>query len=172
MNRLAAVAVLTVLFFPPAFAPAQAQGAPGNQVKIGALVIDAPWLRATPSGAKVAGGYLKVTNTGTEPDRLVGGTLPVAGSVEVHEMTMAGNVMQMRRIEGLEIKPGATVELKPGDYHLMFMDLKDGLKAGGTIKGTLVFAKAGTVEIQYTIAPIGAASPDAKKPAPGGHGSH
>lgn len=139
------------------------------QVKVGSLVIEAPWLRATPSGAKVAGGYVKITNTGTAPDRLVGGTLPIAGQVEVHEMSMADNVMQMRRLDGLEIKPGATVELKPGGFHLMFMELKDGLKAGQTIKGTLVFEKAGTVEVEYLVAPIGAATRDAKKPATGGH---
>lgn len=139
------------------------------QVKIGSLLIEAPWLRATPSGAKVAGGYLKITNTGSAPDRLVGGSLPIAGQVEVHEMSMVDNVMKMRRLDGLEIKPGATIELKPGGFHLMFMELKDGLKAGQTIKGTLVFEKAGTVEVEYLVAPIGAATRDAKQPATGGH---
>ncbi len=93
--------------------------------KAGALTIEAPWARATPGGAQVAGGFMKITNTGSEPDRLVGGTVPFAGRFEVHEMTMDGGVMKMRELsKGLEIKPGETVELKPGGYHVMFMDLK------------------------------------------------
>jgi hypothetical protein len=124
--------------------------------KAGALVIEAPWTRATPGGAKVAGGYLKITNTGSTPDRLIGGTFPSAASVEVHEMSMTDGIMRMRRLEkGLEIAPGASVELKSGRYHLMFMGLSKGLEAGGTIKGTLVFEKAGPVEVEYRIAPIG-----------------
>ena len=135
--------------------------------KIGALVIEAPWARATPGGAKVAGGYLKITNTGKEADRLIGGSLPIAKEVEVHEMAMADNVMKMRRLpNGLEIKPGKSVELKPGGYHIMFMGLTSGLKAGQTVKGTLVFQKAGTVEVEYRVAPIGAQS------GGGGHASH
>ena len=126
---------------------------------IGALVIEAPWARATPGGAKVAGGYAKITNTGKEPDRLIGGRLAVAKDVEVHEMTMADNVMKMRRLaDGLEIKPGQSVELKPGGYHLMFMGLSSAPKAGQPIKGTLVFQKAGAVEVEFRIAPIGAQS--------------
>jgi copper(I)-binding protein len=141
-----------------------AQHAPPTY-KVGSLVIEAPWARATPAGAKVAGGYLKITNKGQQPDRLVGGSLPVAAAVEVHEMKMADGVMKMRRLEkGLEIKPGQTVELKPGSYHLMFMGLREGLKDKQTIKGTLVFEKAGSVEVEYRVAPIGAKS--------GGHMGH
>ncbi len=122
----------------------------------GALVIEAPWTRATPGGAKVAGGFLKITNTGRTPDRLIGGTLPPAASVEVHEMSMSDGIMKMRRLEkGLEIAPGASIELKPGSYHMMFMGLSEGLTAGGTIRGTLVFEKAGTIGVEYRIAPIG-----------------
>ncbi len=139
-------------------------------VRVGDLLIEGPWARATPGGAKVGGGYVKITNTGAMPDRLIGGSLPAAGSVEVHEMRMANNVMEMRRVDGLEIKPGQSVELKPGGYHLMFMELKEGLKAGQTLKGTLVFEKAGTVQVEFFVAPIGAASRDAKTPSKGAHG--
>lgn len=138
--------------------------------KVGALVIEAPWARATPGGAKVAGGYMKITNAGTEADRLIGGSLPIAGEVEVHEMAMTGDVMKMRRLsEGLEIKPGASVELKPGGSHLMFMGLRGALKAGQPVKGTLVFQKAGTVEVEYRVAPIGAQSGGG---GGGGHSHH
>jgi uncharacterized protein YcnI len=131
----------------------------GKTYKAGALVIEGPWARATPGGARVGGGYVKITNTGKAPDRLIGGSLPIAGSVEVHEMAMSGDVMKMRQLEhGLEIKPGQTVELKPGGSHLMFMNLTGGLKAGETVKGTLKFEKAGTVEVEFRVAPIGAQS--------------
>ena len=134
--------------------------------KVGPLVIEAPWARATPGGAQVGGAYLKITNTGAEADRLIGGSLPIAASVEVHEMSMTDGVMKMRKLEkGLEIKPGQTVELKPGGYHIMFMGLREGLKQGQPVKGTLVFEKAGTVEVEYLVAPIGAQSGDARQEA-------
>ena len=135
--------------------------------KVGPLVIEAPWTRATPGGAQVGGAYLKVTNTGAEADRLIGGSLPTAASVEVHEMSMTNGVMKMRKLEkGLEIKPGQTVELKPGGFHIMFMGLREGLKQGQPVKGTLVFEKAGSVEVEYVVAPIGAQSGSAPQKHP------
>ena len=100
-----------------------------------------------------------ITNAGPTPDRLVGGSFPLAAKVEVHEMRMEGDVMRMKPVEGgLEIGPGATVELKPGGYHLMFMDLKEPLKEGETIKGTLVFEKAGSVAVEYAVRGMGGAA--------------
>ncbi|KAB0268088.1 DUF1775 domain-containing protein [Microvirga brassicacearum] len=119
---------------------------------VGAITIEQPWSRATPAGAKVGGGYLRVTNAGKEPDRLIGGTFPLASRVELHEMSMTDNVMRMKQLPGgLEIKPGETVELKPGGYHFMFLELRDGLRDGQTIKGTLAFEKAGPVEVEYVV---------------------
>jgi uncharacterized protein YcnI/copper(I)-binding protein len=138
---------------------AQGASAPAT-VKAGSLTLEQPWSRATPSGAKVGGGYLRITNTGMAPDRLTGGSLPLASKVEVHEMRLEGDVMRMKAVEGgLEIKPGATVELKPGGFHLMFMDLKEPLKEGQTLKGTLTFEKAGPVEVEYTVRGMGGAAP-------------
>lgn len=132
-------------------------GAAAASFKVGALVIDAPWTRATPGGAKVGGGYLRITNTGTTPDKLVGGSLTEAGRFEVHEMAVKDGVMTMRPLTaGLEIAPGQTVELKPGGYHVMFMDLKAPLTEGQSVKGTLVFEKAGTVDVTYEVRGIGA----------------
>jgi uncharacterized protein YcnI/copper(I)-binding protein len=140
-----------------------------NVFKAGALTIEAPWARATPGGAQVAGAFMKITNNGAEPDRLVGGTVPFAGRFEVHEMAMDGGVMKMRELsKGLEIKPGETVELKPGGYHVMFMGLKSGLKEGQTVKGTLVFEKAGKVEVEYRVGPVGGGAPAGG----GGHKHH
>jgi uncharacterized protein YcnI/copper(I)-binding protein len=146
-----------------------AAAAEARVYKAGALTIEAPWSRATPGGAKVAGAFMKITNNGTEPDRLVGGSVPFAGRFEVHEMAMEGGIMKMRHLgKGLEIKPGETVELKPGGYHLMFMDLKQGLKEGQTVKGTLVFEKAGKVDVEYKVGPIGGGAPKGA----GGHSHH
>jgi copper(I)-binding protein len=123
---------------------------------LGSLQISQPWSRATPKGATTAAGYLKITNTGTTSDRLIGGSSPVAGRVEVHEMSMDKGVMKMRPVkDGLEIKPGASVELKPGSYHVMLIDLKQPIKKGDHIKGALTFEKAGSVDIEYTAVGIG-----------------
>jgi len=126
---------------------------------VGNLKIGHPWARATPKGASVGGGYLKITNTGTAADRLVGGSTDIAGSFEVHEMKMEGSVMKMRPVAGgLEIKPGQTVTLDPSGYHVMFVGLKDQLKQGERFKATLEFAKAGKVDVDFAIEGIGAKS--------------
>jgi hypothetical protein len=79
-----------------------------------------------------------------------------AGKFEIHEMKMTAGVMQMRPLpDGLEIKPGETVEFKPGSYHFMFTGLKQPLQQGQSVKGTLVFEKAGTIEVEYKVEPIG-----------------
>ncbi|MFL5111193.1 MAG: DUF1775 domain-containing protein [Microvirga sp.] len=141
----------------PTLKVAATAAAAGPAYRVGALVVEAPWSRATPGGAKVAGGYMRITNAGTEPDRLIGGSLPAAARFAVHEMSMQGEVMRMRPLEtGLEIKPGATVELKPGGYHIMFMDLTEPLKEGQTLKGTLLFEKAGAVTVEYAVRGIAA----------------
>ena len=151
-------------------APAASQT---KSYRLGELLIEAPWTRATPGGAQVAGGYVKITNKGTEADRLIGGSLPMASSVEVHEMSMTDGIMKMRRLEnGLEIKPGQTVELKPGGHHIMFMGLSEGLKEGRTVKGTLAFEKAGSIEVEFRVAPIGATTGGAPGGASGTQHKH
>jgi len=148
MRKFAIAAALAVML--------GAGPAAAHDYKIGSLQVVHPWARATPNGAKIGGGYLKVVNNGTEPDRLVGGTSAVADRFEIHEMSMEGGVMRMRPLAGgLVIAPGATVELKPGGLHLMFVNLKQPLKAGERVKGTLVFEKAGTVEVEYKVEPMG-----------------
>lgn len=126
----------------------------------GPLKIEQPWTRATPAGAKVAGGYVAVTNTGATPDRLLGGSSEIAGKVEIHEMAVNNGVMTMRGLpDGVELKPGAKTELKPGGYHIMFMDLKRQLKEGETVKGTLIFEKAGPVPVEFSVQSVGARAP-------------
>jgi copper(I)-binding protein len=149
----------------PPVQQAQMQHAPQHMpaartFKIGDIVIEAPWVRATPQGAQVAGGFMKITNTGKEPDRLVGGMLDHASRFEIHETTMVDNVAKMRPLpNGLEIKPGATIELKPGGFHVMGMELHGGYTQGQTIKGSLIFDKAGTVSVEYVVGPMGGPAP-------------
>ena len=127
--------------------------------KVGDITVAQPWTRATPGGAKVAGGYLNITNSGAAADKLVGGSTDIAGRFEVHEMSMNGGVMQMRPLnEGLELKSGQTVELKPGGYHVMFLDLKRQLKQGETVKATLQFEKAGKVDVTFKVGSVGGGS--------------
>jgi periplasmic copper chaperone A len=136
--------------------------APGlaQTYKVGAIEIEQPWARATPKGATIGAGYMKITNSGTEPDRLLGGSVAFARRFEVHSMTMEQGVMKMREVkDGLEIKPGETVELKPGGYHVMFVDLKEPLKPGEDVSVTLKFAKAGTIDVKYPVEAIGASGP-------------
>ena len=165
LPRLALLSLLTAFSATAPLAEAQERG-PGPY-QAGAILVEAPWSRATPGGAKVAGGYLRITNRGTEPDRLLGGSAAVAGRFEVHEMSNDGGVMRMRPVEGgLAIPPSATVELKPGGFHAMLMDLRQPLKEGDVVEGTLVFERAGTVAISYRVGGIGA------KDAGTGHAHH
>ena len=138
---------------------------------VGALKIHDPWSRATPKGAPVGGGYLTITNTGTTPDRLIGGSTAVSKGFEIHEMTMDKGVMKMRMMpNGVEIKPGETVTFKPSGYHLMFTGLKSQLTKGEHVDATLKFEKAGEVKVQFDVAGIGAMSADGSKPAGEGGG--
>ena len=126
------------------------------------IVIRDPWLRATPKGAPVIGGYATITNRGTSPERLVGASLPVASGAKVHTMTMDNGVMRMRALDGgLPIAPGATVTLSPGGTHLMFGAPTAQVREGTSLAGTLVFEHAGAVPVTFAVGAIGA------KAAPG-----
>ena len=100
-----------------------------------------PWVRGTVAGQKATGMFAQITSTAG--GKLVSASSPVAGVVEVHEMVMDGNVMKMRAVTGLELPAGKAVELKPGGYHVMLMDLKQELKAGESVPVTLVIEGAG-----------------------------
>jgi copper(I)-binding protein len=153
------VATLTVLSITTAHA---------RDYKAGALDVADPWSRATPKGASVGAGYMKISNSGTAPDRLINGSSDVASKFEVHEMTMENGVAKMRPVNGgLEIKPGQTVELKPGSFHVMFVGLKKPLMNGDHIKATLVFEKAGSLDVEFEVHEMGASTTGAKDSMPG-----
>jgi copper(I)-binding protein len=138
-------------------APAQAQ-----EVTAGDLVITQAWSRATPGGAKVAGGYLTIENRGSTADRLIGGSGDITDRIEVHEMTTSDGVMTMRALDnGLVVEPGKTVKLAPGGYHLMMFGLKSSLKQGDKVPVTLEFEKAGKVKLSFDVQGVGALGPEA-----------
>src|SRR5436853_7589544 len=115
--------VLPGLLLATALATSFAPLAGAQEFKAGSLVVEHPWSRATPGGAKVAGGYLTIVNKGTDADRLLGATFARSARAEIHEMKMEGGVAQMRPLpNGLEIKAGGPVKLEPNSYTCMFMD--------------------------------------------------
>lgn len=148
LSALAALALALGLTASPALA---------HDYAAGPLKIGHPWSRATPGGARVAAGYLTVTNTGGTPDRLTGATLAAAGRAEIHTMSTEKGVMRMAPLpNGLEIPPGGSVTLAPSGHHLMFLELKAPLKQGERIAGTLTFERAGTVPVEFAVESIAA----------------
>jgi len=125
--------------------------------KLGALDIHHPWARATPLGAEVAGGYMEISNAGTTSDRLISVEISGIQMSAIHEMATVDGVMNMRPLpSGLEIKAGETVVLKPGSFHIMMMGLSKPLVAGQNVAGTLHFEKAGSIDVEFKIEPMGA----------------
>jgi periplasmic copper chaperone A len=129
---------------------------------LGSIHISQPWSRATPKGAAAGAGYMTITNKGAAPERVSCVSDDASGQCQIHSMTMEGGVMKMRPVEGgLEIKPGEYVLLKPGGNHMMFLALKHPLEQGQTVKATLKFEHAGTIEVDYPVLAIGAPAPGA-----------
>lgn len=144
-----------------------------HDYKIGDLVLNHPWARATPPMAKVAGGYLSITNTGNETDILISGSTDIAGRVELHEMAVVDDIMRMRKLErGIIIPAGETVVLKPGGLHIMLMQLKDPLIEGERASTTLVFEKAGAITVDFAIEAMGAQSGGGMNMDQSGHNGH
>lgn len=133
-----------------------------------AVQVEQPWARPTVPGQAAGGGFLRIIG-GAGPDRLVGARADVAGRVELHTMTMDGNVMRMRQVDAIEVPARQTVELKPGGLHVMFMDLKAPLQTGSRFPLTLRFEKAGEVQVEVQVQ----VAPPAGAAAGGGHhGAH
>lgn len=131
--------------------------AQGPVIKVGSLEISGAWTRAMLPGAKAGGGFLTIVNKGSEPDRLVSVASPAAPKVEIHSMVMEGSVMKMRPVEGgLEIPAGGMVQLKPGSFHIMFLDVEKRFEEGTIIPVTLTFEKAGPVDVTLVVAGPGA----------------
>jgi hypothetical protein len=157
-GRAAALAITALLVGAPVTSPATAAG----DYDLGSIHISQPWSRATPKGAASGAGYMTVTNKGAIPERVNCVSDDASAQCQIHSMTMEGGVMKMRPVEGgLEIKPGESVSLKPGGYHMMFLSLKHPLEQGQTVKVTLKFDHAGTIDLDYPVLAIGAPAPGA-----------
>lgn len=165
-TRLVALLAAAVLVT-PLLAACSGSGADG-----GITVADA-WARPSPMVAGAGAAYMKITNSGSEADALLGAASDVAMTVEVHETValeepaatdgmggmetpaatdgMGGGMMGMRPVERVEIPAGGSVELKPGGYHVMLIGLKRELKVGETIEITLTFEKAGEVKVSAEV---------------------
>lgn len=129
-------------------------------VKAGSLEIVHPWSRATPGGAKVAGGYVTVTNKGTAADRLLSAAADaISAKAEIHEVTVKDGVMSMKPVGGIAVPAGGSLTLKPGSWHIMFTGLKRPLKQGETFPGSLTFETAGKIAVEFTVEEIGATAP-------------
>lgn len=127
-----------------------------HDYKAGSLVINHPWTPEPPMGAKVAAGFLKITNEGSADDRLVAVTTGIAGKAQVHGMKVENGVMSMFEIEGgLVIPAGQSVELKSKSNHVMFLDLKERPVKDTRFKATLTFEKAGPVAVEFKVEPMG-----------------
>jgi copper(I)-binding protein len=123
-----------------------------HQFKAGSIEIVHPWSRPTPPSAPVASGYVKLTNGGTETDRLVEVTSPIAKSAEIHRSLVQDGVAMMRPLpEGVTIEPGATVDFEAERLHIMFIDPTRQLKDEEKFPATLVFEKAGSVEVEFAV---------------------
>lgn len=122
------------------------------------VTVKDPWVRATVSAQKATGAFMQITSV--QDARLVGVSSPVAGVVEVHEMTMDKDVMKMRAVKGLDLPAGKNVELKPGGYHVMLMDLKQQMKEGDSVPVTLVVegkdGKRSTIEVKAPVRALAA----------------
>jgi copper(I)-binding protein len=160
MKRILAVlgSALLALALPMA---AAAQGASAK------VEVTAPWARAT--AGKVGGVFMTLSTAAPAGDRLTGATSPAAGKVELHTTVKDGDIMRMRPVTVIEVKPGAPVELKPGGLHVMLIDLKAPLKQGDKVPLTLTFERAGPVQVNVDVRAAGATGAPAHNHGPHSH---
>ncbi|MEO6517614.1 MAG: copper chaperone PCu(A)C [Pseudoxanthomonas sp.] len=119
---------------------------------IGELHVSGVWSKATPPNAPVAAGFLTIDNRGDAPDRLLRVESAAGNRVEIHQMSQANGVARMREIVGgLPLPAGQVTELKPGGYHLMFIQPTQPFTEGGSVPATLVFEKAGRLPVVFEV---------------------
>jgi copper(I)-binding protein len=124
------------------------------------VAVSQAWSRATPKGAKVAGGYLTIENHGARPDRLLSAWSTAAAKVEIHQMALQDGIMTMRPLDGgLAIPPDGTVTLVPGGDHIMFIGLTAPFEEGQRIPVLLNFERSGQTEASFEVGPVGAKGP-------------
>ena len=138
------VLILTMSFICSAFS---------QEAKLGKLKIEGAYIRSTAPAQSVAGGFMKIENLGTV-DQLIAASSPSAVEVQLHEMSMDGNIMKMRQIKEILVPAGSSTDLKPGGFHLMLIGIKSPLKVGDSVPLKLKFAKAGEVDVRFSVKAI------------------
>jgi len=139
---------------------------PGQNI----IVVDHPWARATPAGAKTGAVYVTLINNGTTGDRLLSATTPVADKVQFHSATEDNGISRMREMRTVEVAPGAKVSFNPGGRHIMVVGLKQPLKEGQSFPLTLTFEKAGKEDVSVPVAKVGAMQHGDMSPTTHEHG--
>ena len=120
------------------------------------IVVDHPWARATPAGAKTGAAYMTLINNGSAGDRLLTAATPVADKIQFHSVSEDNGVSRMREMHDVAVAPGARVTFSPGGMHVMLVGLKQPLKEGQTFPLNLTFEKAGKVDVTVSVAKVGA----------------
>ncbi|HEY4135912.1 MAG TPA: copper chaperone PCu(A)C [Alphaproteobacteria bacterium] len=133
-----------------------AVSASAKDYTLGALTIAQPWARATPGAIRTGAVYLTVSTQGGAPDRLVGAETPRAGKAGLHAQIMDGDIMRMRDVKAVEVNPGEPAVLKPGGLHIMLEQLNAPLREKDHFPLTLIFEKAGRIDVDVTVQSVGA----------------
>jgi len=155
--KLLNIAVAAALLIAPGLTHAA-----GMETRLGDLVITGAWTRATVRKSPIGTAYVTIENKGTADDRLIAVRSPISETAQIHTTLMDHGIMILRQlINGIEIPAGASVTLKPGGEHLMFIGLRHPIRRGETVPVTLVFAKAGEITLDMTAAPVGSLKPPA-----------
>lgn len=142
--------IAVIMVIASAWVPAAAQAK-------GGIAVEHAWARASPKGAVSGVTYLTVVNNGSESDRLIGASSPVAENIQFHEMKVEDGISKMRQLQSIDIPQGTKVSLKPDGIHMM-MRLNQQLREGESFPLTLDFEKAGAVELTVKIGKVGAMS--------------
>ena len=123
-----------------------------HDFSLGNIQIGHPYARATVAQQSSGGAYLSLTNKGAQEEQLIKVSSPIAKTVEIHTMSMSGDVMKMRSVENIVIKAGEKIAMQPGGgFHIMLIGLNQALKAGDHFPLTLEFAKAGKIEVTVNV---------------------
>lgn len=128
-----------------------------------------PWVRAAPGGSTVTAAYLEIKGAKGTSDRLIGATTSKAKTIELHRTVMTGAVARMDKVDTIAVPAGKSVVLGPNGYHIMLMDMARPLKEGELMTLSLVFEKAGAIEVEASVEPAGAKGPHGFDHQPG-HG--
>ena len=144
------------LFLPLVIALCASGGSYAQTAATKSIVIEQPWARATPKGAKTGAAYMAVINNGAVADHLVGAATAVADKVQFHQSTEDNGVSRMHEISRVDLAPGARVVFKPGEMHMMLVGMNQPLVQGQSFSLMLRFEKAGNVEITVPVEGVGA----------------